>query len=122
MISAIKLAGLLLLILVGYHYINQPLGFSLNGSIATVVFGICLLCVYRGYDPDAGNWIGWGLITAGCLLMALISPFSVLLLAPAVMIVVGFRIAGLALGPSARGGGNGCNDAGGFFDGGGDAD
>ncbi len=115
MTTIARLTGLLLLILVGYHYINQPLGFSVAGSIATVIFGGCLLEVYRAYAPDLRNWIGWALIGAGCLALAAFSSFSLLLLLPAVLIVLGFRLAELPFDLSHIGGAGSGGDSGGSW-------
>jgi|GEM_PF-3010327 len=95
MITALKLCGVILLILVGYHYINEPLGFSVAGSIATVIFAICLAELYQSYQPDTGNWIGWGLIGLGCLFLAGFTTFSWFLVLPALMIILGYRLASL---------------------------
>ncbi len=65
MITAAKYTGFFLLILVGFHYINSPLGFSIAGSVATAIFAGCLIEIYQGYKPYRKNWIGWGLIISG---------------------------------------------------------
>lgn len=88
------------------------------GSIAIAIFGICLTVVYQGYQPDIGNWAGWGLLGLGCLLMALLAEFSWLLLFPAVLIIIGYRITGLPFELSGGGYVAG-SDGGGGVDGGG---
>ncbi len=95
MATIVRLFGIFLLCLVGYHYINAPVGFSVAGSIATAIFGICLTVVYQGYQLDSGNWIGWGLIGFGCLLLALFTKFSWLLLFPTILIIMGYRLTAL---------------------------
>jgi len=126
MISALKFLGMVLLVLVGYHYINEPLGFSIGGSIATALFGLCLTLLYRPYQPEAAQWIGWGLIAVGCLFIAGASSLSWLLLIPALMVITGYRLTALpfelkggdgAGGLDSDGGGWGCDGGG---DGGGD--
>ncbi len=119
MTTLARIAGLLLLILVGYHYINRPLGFSVAGSIATGIFAVCLLQVYRGYLPDARNLGGWAMILIGCILLSASSSFSVLLILPFILILLGYRVAELPA-EFPRGGG----DAGGatFGDSGGGGD
>ena len=92
MATIVKFVGILLLILVGYHYINKPLGFSVAGSVATGIFAICLTSVYRTYIPDGKNWIGWALIASGCLVLAGFSSFNMLLLVPGVLIALGYRL------------------------------
>jgi len=82
MITLLKIIGFFLLILVGYHYVNEPLGFSIAGSLATGIFAICLLSIQETYEPDKKIWIGWGLISSGCLLLAAFTSFSFFLLAP----------------------------------------
>jgi len=91
----VRLFGIFLLCLVGYHYINDPVGFSVAGSMATAIFGICLTVVYQGYQPDIGVWIGWGVLGIGCLLLALFVEFSWLLLFPTVLIITGYRMTSL---------------------------
>ncbi len=109
----IRLFGIILLGLVGYHYINNSVGFSVAGSIATIIFGICLIEVYQGYQPDTGNWVGWGLIGFGCLLLALFKEFSWLLLLPSILIIIGYRLASLPFSLSEWGyGGTGGSDGG----------
>ncbi len=115
MTSIVRLTGLFLLVLVGYHCINQSLGFTVAGSIATVIFAACLLDVYRGYVPDLRNWVGWALITGGCLLLAAFSTFHLLLLLPAVLIVLGFRLAELPFDLSRIGDAGSGGDSGGSF-------
>jgi len=95
MITIAKYTGFFLLILVGYHYINEPIGFSIAGSIATVIFAGCLIEIYQGYKPDIKNWFGWILITSGCLILASFSSFRLLLFIPVIIIVVGYRFAEL---------------------------
>jgi len=109
----IRLFGIILLGLVGYHYINNSLGFSVAGSIATIIFGICLIEVYQGYKPDTGNWIGWGLIASGCLLLSLFKEFSWLLLLPSILVIVGYHLTSLPFSLSGGGyGGAGGSDGG----------
>ncbi len=115
MTTLVRMAGLGLLVLVGYHYVNAPLGLSVAGSIATAVFGICLMGVYRDYHPNRRNWLGWVLIAAGCVVLAAFESFSFALVTPAALIVAGYRLAELPF--DVRGGG----DAGGG-DFGGDGD
>ncbi|MCG8428978.1 MAG: hypothetical protein MI754_16605 [Chromatiales bacterium] len=111
-----RLIGVLLLILVGYHYINEPLGFSLSGSVATVIFGICLTSVYRSYHPDQKNWIGWGLLAGGCLVLGNLSNLiTAVVILPLLMIIIGFKLTELSFGSWYYGG----RDHGGF--GGGDS-
>ncbi|MCB1750669.1 MAG: hypothetical protein KDI74_03030 [Gammaproteobacteria bacterium] len=124
MTTIARLTGLLLLMLVGYHYINRPLGFSVAGSIATVIFAGCLTAVYKAYAPNPGNWAGWALIAAGCLLLAAFRSFNLLLFLPALLIVLGFRLAELPFELSPGGdSGSGIESGGSFGDscGGGDA-
>jgi hypothetical protein len=113
MIALVKLTGLSLLVLVGYHYVNQPLGFSVAGSFATVVFGVCLMTVYRGYVPDGKNWTGWSLIAVGCLWLATFGSFRLSLLLPVVLIVFGFRLTELEIDMPRGGGGGWGSDGGG---------
>ena len=121
MVTAARLIGLTLLILVGYHYINAPLGFSVAGSIATVLFAGCLLALYRGYRPDAQNWLGWFAIAAGCLSLAFFPTVSCWLALPLALIVLGYRLAALPFGlPRGHGDDGGTDGVGGFDDGGGD--
>ncbi len=116
MLRVVNLIGLLLLMAVGYHYINAPLGFSPAGSAAAVVFAGCLLAVYPGYVADGRNWLGWSLIAAGCLLLAAFDSWSWWLPAPAVLVVLGFKLADLSIEvpPGAGGchGGDGGGDLG----------
>ena len=118
-----RLIGVLLLIAVGYHTINEPLGFSLSGSIATGIFALCLLMTYKGYQPDQKNWIGWGVIVFGCLFLALLEP-GIIMLFPLVIIFIGIWLAELSMGEW-KGGGDSGGDGGsdgfwgdGGFDGG----
>lgn len=121
MITIAKIIGFLLLILVGYHYINNPLGFSIAGSIATVIFAICLMSIYQSYIPDGKNLIGWGLIAFGCLILATFSSFSLWLFLPGFLIVAGYRLAELPFSMSSIGGDSGLSgDSGGGCDFGGD--
>lgn len=117
MITFIKAAGFSFLILVGYHYINKPLGFSVAGSVATAIFAICLMSVYQAYEPDRKNWIGWSLIASGCLFLATFSSFSFVLLVPGCMIIMGYRLAELPI-KLYSGGGDGGGDSFADFDGG----
>jgi len=114
MATIIRLLGIFLLGLVAYHYINNAVGFSVAGSIATAIFGICLIEVYQGYQPDIGNWIGWGLIGFGCLMLALFKGFSWLFLLPSILIIIGYRLASLPFNLSGYGttGGTGGSDGG----------
>jgi len=117
MTTLVKLSGIFLLILVGYHTINEPLGFSVAGSVAIVVFAGCLLAVYRGYAPDGKNWVGWSLIAAGCLLLSTFESFSFWLLAPAVLVLLGFKLTELTIElPPGNGGCHGGDGGGGFGD------
>jgi len=102
-----RLAGTLLLIAVGYHYLNQPLGFSVNGSIATAIFGVCLTTVYEAYRPDGKNLIGWTLIGSGCLVFSAFSSISLLQILPCAVIVAGYRMAALPFGFPPGGGDGG---------------
>lgn len=121
MITFTNYAGYFLLILVGYHYINEPVGFSTAGSIATAIFAICISSLYQGYKPGRKNWFGWGLISAGCLILATFSSFKLLLLIPGVLIIIGFRWAELPFKWHSSGGdGGGMGGDGGFDCGGGD--
>jgi len=120
MASLVKFLGLILLVLVGYHYINEPLGFSVAGSIATVIFAICLMAVYRGYRPDGRNGVGWLLISLGCLTLALFDGISIFLLMPLMLIVAGYRLAELPFDPTTGGGSGGGDISGGGADLGGD--
>ena len=117
-----RMAGCLLLLPVGYHYINQPLGFSNAGSIACGLFSLCLISVYRGYHPDLRNWIGWSTIAVGCLLLASRSGIDLLLALSLIMITVGFWLAELSFGGLGSQGGDGGfgGDLGGCDGGGGD--
>jgi hypothetical protein len=122
MTTIARLTGLALLMAVGYHYINEPLGFSPAGSIAIVIFGACLTLVFPGYAPDARNWVGWSLIGAGCLLLAAIASFSWWLLIPGVLVVLGFRLADLAIELPPGDSGDYGSDTGGSFGGSCDGD
>ncbi len=95
MATIVRLFGIFLIGLVAYHYINAPVGFSVAASIATAIFGICLTVVYQGYQPDSGNWIGWGLVGFGCLLLAMFTNFSWFILFPAILIIIGYRLTAL---------------------------
>lgn len=124
MTTIARLTGILLLILVGYHYINHPLGFNVSSSIATGIFGICLTTVYRTYEADHRIWIGWALIASGCLILASFTAFNLLFLVPSLLIVLGYRLAELPFDLSGLGGnGSGGDSGGGFGDscGGGDS-
>ncbi|WP_428624000.1 hypothetical protein [Sedimenticola sp.] len=114
MITVLRLFGIVLLILVGYHHINEPLGFSVAGSIATAIFGLCLTALYQPYHPDTGNWIGWVLISVGCLFIAGSTKLSWLLTIPAIMIIVGYRFASLPFDMGSGYGGDGGGSDGGF--------
>lgn len=117
MILLVKFCAFLLLILVGYHYINEPLGFSIAGSIATAILALCLLSIYRSYQPDAKNWLGWLLICSGCLLLSAFNTFSVFLLLPILLLAAGYHLAELPWGGlSSIGGDSGPGDSGGGFD------
>jgi hypothetical protein len=107
--NLVRLTGILLLILVGYHFINQPLGFSLMGGIATGVFALCLTTVYRGYAPDRKNSLGWGFIVVGCLLLGNLSSMGPVVLFPLLLVFAGIWLAELPLGKL-----TGDGDAGGF--------
>ncbi|MCW8929004.1 MAG: hypothetical protein OQL19_02050 [Gammaproteobacteria bacterium] len=125
MISIIKIFGFFLLILVGYHYINEPLGFSIAGSIAIVIFALCLTSLYQAYKPDLRNWVGWGFILSGCVLLTLFTTFNLFLIIPVIIIVLGYRLAELPfnLYHGGNGGGHGGDsfgDFGGCDGGGGD--
>lgn len=117
--TLIRITGCLLLILVGYHYINEPLGFSTAGSIAGVIFSICLLSVYRGYLPDRRNWLGWCIIAVGCLILGNRSTVDLFLIAPLAMISTGIWLADLSFGrphchaESGNAGGDSCDSGGG---------
>ena len=93
-----RIMGCLLLILVGYHYINEPVGFSTAGSIAAAIFALCLLSVYRGYFPDRRNWLGWCMIAVGCLILGHLSTVDLFLLVPLAIISAGVWLAELSLG------------------------
>ncbi|WP_157606754.1 hypothetical protein [Sedimenticola selenatireducens] len=112
MITALRLFGVILLILVGYHYINEPLGFSIASSIATAIFAICLTALYQPYQPDTGNWIGWGLIGFGCFFIAGFKTFSWLLAIPSLMIILGYRLATLPFDFGSSRGGDGGSSCG----------
>ncbi|MCU7836039.1 MAG: hypothetical protein KZQ83_12425 [gamma proteobacterium symbiont of Taylorina sp.] len=116
MITFANYVGFFLLILVGYHYINEPLGFSIAGSIATAIFATCIASLYQGYEPDRKNWLGWGLISSGCLILASFSSFKLLLLAPVILIIIGFRWAELPFDWHSAGGGDGGMGGDGGFD------
>ena len=120
MITISKIIGFFLLILVGYHYINKPLGFSIAGSVSTAIFAICLTSLYQTYKPDGKNWIGWALIASGCLLLATFTSFSIFLLAPGGMVVIGYRLTELPFNLYTGGGDGG--DSFGDFGGDGGAD
>lgn len=115
MITIIKCIGFFLLLLVGYHYINKPLGLSLAGSIAIAIFALCLMSIYQTYRADRKNWLGWGLIASGCLLLATFVSFNLLLLLPGLLIIAGYRLAelpfpGITGGSGDAGGLGGCGD------------
>lgn len=111
MITLLRLTGLALLVLVGYHYINEPLGFSVAGSIATAILALCLSVLYPAYQPDAGNWMGWGLICVGCFFLAGFTRPDWLLIIPGTMIMLGYRLAALPFDFGSPGAG--CSDSGG---------
>ena len=46
LVPLLRLSGVFLLILVGLHWINFPMGFSVAGSVATVLFALCLIEIY----------------------------------------------------------------------------
>lgn len=115
-----RLAGTLLLIAVGYHYVNQPLGLSVSGSIATAIFGVCLTTVDEAYRPDRINWIGWILIGSGCLIFSAFSAISLLQILPCALIVTGYRMAALPFGFPPGGGDGGISGDSGFGGCGGD--
>ncbi|MCP3849817.1 MAG: hypothetical protein GY694_06210 [Gammaproteobacteria bacterium] len=115
MITLLKIIGFSLLILIGYHYVNEPQGFSVAGSIATVIFSICLLSIQETYEPDGKIWVGWGLISSGCLLLATFTSFSFFLLVPVGGIIAGYKLAELPFNLSS-GGGGGTSDGGSFGD------
>jgi len=71
MVPLLRLSGVFLLILVGLHWINFPMGFSVADSEVTVLFALCLIEIYPGYSPNAGMWVGWLLIITGCLILAM---------------------------------------------------
>lgn len=111
-----RVIGILLLILLGYHYVNEPVGFSVAGSIATGIFAICLTMVYQAYQPEGKNWIGWIMIVVGCLVLAAFDAFSLFLFVPIALIVVGYRFADLPLEFKSYDGGGG-SGGGSFGDG-----
>ena len=113
MINIAKLTGFFLLILVGYDYINEPLGFSIAGGIALSIFALCLMMVYRTYEPDRINGIGWLLITIGCLILSTFTSLSIMLFVPIVIIVLGYKLADL---PFSLASGSGYGDSGDFGD------
>ncbi|MCB1763582.1 MAG: hypothetical protein KDI27_10670 [Gammaproteobacteria bacterium] len=122
-----RMLGCLLLILVGYHHINEPIGFSTAGSIATGLFAACLTSVYPGYHPDRRNWIGWCAIACGCLLLAGRNSIDMLLTIPLTLVGLGFWLAELPIEPihphtgdGTFGGDGGLGGDGGGCDGGGD--
>lgn len=118
MITVLKLFGFLLLILVGYHYINEPIGFSMTGSIATGIFGLCLTTLYQGYTFEMGEIIGWLLIGLGCLLLSILDTFNTLIILVIIFIVYGYRMAGLPFNlPDGDGGGDVTGFDGGSCDG-----
>jgi hypothetical protein len=117
MTTIARLTGLVLLMAVGYHFINEPLGFSPAGSVAVVILGACLTLVFPGYVPDARNWVGWSLIGAGCLLITAIASFSWWLLLPGALVALGFRLADLAVELPPGDGGDYGADIGGSFGG-----
>jgi len=114
-----RLAGCLLLILVGYHHINEPLGFSAAGSVAAGIFALCLMSVYRGYRAEYRNWIGWCMIVSGCLMLGNLSTIGLIMIVPLALIGAGFWLADLSPGRPhsyAEGGGmigSGCDVDGG---------
>ncbi|MCB1760654.1 MAG: hypothetical protein KDI68_12840 [Gammaproteobacteria bacterium] len=121
MITLLRLAGILLLILVGYHYINQPIGFSVAGSVATVIFGICLMELYPGYRPDPSMLGGWLLIGLGCTMIAMLSGFGWSLAVAIIVLLIGYRLACLPIDfGSSAGHGADTSGFGGSCDGGGD--
>jgi len=93
-----RLMGCVLLILVGYHHINESLGFSTSGSIASAIFAICLISVYRGYLPERRNWIGWCAIAAGCLVLGNRFTIDLILILPLALIAMGIWLADLSFG------------------------
>lgn len=127
MITLAKIIGFFLLILVGYHYINKPLEFSIAGSVATAIFAICLTALYQTYNADKKNWLGWVLIAFGCLVLSSFSSFNLLLILPVLMIVTGYQLAELPFNWYSSGGDGGHSgsdswgcDGGSGGDGGGD--
>jgi hypothetical protein len=109
MVTLLRIFGFFLVGLVGYHYINDAIGLSIAASVALILFGGSLILLYRGYDPDGGMWLGWGLIIAGCLILSSFETFNWLLLIPIGLYVSGYRLAGLPfeLGSGGDGGGFG---------------
>lgn len=79
------------------------------------------MSLYQGYEPDKRNWIGWGLIVLGCIILSSFSLFNLLLFVPVIMILTGYRLAGLPFNWYSPGGGgsDSVGDIGGC-DGGGD--
>jgi len=117
-ISLLRGGGFLILMLVIYHYINEPIGLSLSGSIAVSAFAICLIELFPEYKPDGRVWFGWGLISIACLIVAMADTLNWMPAIALLIFIFGYRLACLPFNLGASSGTDNSSDFGGF-DGGG---
>jgi len=103
MITALRTLGFCIFTLVGFHYINDSVGLSVPGSIAIAIFGACLTQLFPEYRTDGGIWAGWSLITVGCFLIAMLTSLSWFISIPVMLIIVGYKLAGLPFNLSSSG-------------------
>jgi len=95
MITILKMLGFCIFILVGFHYINESVGLSVAESIAITIFGVCLTQLFPEYRNNGGTWIGWSLIVLGCFLIAMSTSLSWFISIPVMLIIIGYKLAGL---------------------------
>ena len=101
-IKFLKLIAFLLLIIVGYHYANQSLGFTHYECISIVILSICLFSLYDSYHVNKKNVFGWLLIFFGCFVISRFSELSFWILIPIVVTFFGFSLAELSVGRHRR--------------------